>query len=139
MGTYWKGETTVYDLDDCLKAIKQRNDDNEDRITFLMEENKKLKDEHYKDDELQKMKSRLEGMQEEYYRGFPISAKEEEAIEAWKEEHEERKHGLNTFEKRMRAMGCCGGGYTYLFTPTTIGIIGTVKCHCGEEFNFQKL
>ena len=42
---------TVYELDDALRAIRVRNMKDQDRIRYLEEENKKLKDNLYKDEE----------------------------------------------------------------------------------------
>lgn len=130
---------TVYDLDDCLKAIKVRNDDNERRIKSLEEENRRLQDVHYKDEELQKMKLELEAMREKNHYGFPITKEEHKAIENWKKEHAAKAHGLKNLEDRLRSCGAIGEKYTYWFVPTSIGVIGTVKCSCGESFTFQDL
>ena len=74
--TYFNGEyTNVYDLDKCLRAIQCRNADNERRIKNLEEENNRLKDEHYKDETIQIMKSELDKMRRDYWRGFPITEK----------------------------------------------------------------
>ena len=86
--------TKVYDLEDCLEAIKIRNEDNERRIKSLEEENHQLRNSHYKDGELQKMKSELEAMREENHYGFPITKEEHRAIEDWKKEHAAKAHGL---------------------------------------------
>ena len=59
MGTYWTGGITVYDFDKCIDSLKQRNNDQISRIKYLEEENKKLKDESYKDNEMKKMKDSL--------------------------------------------------------------------------------
>ena len=127
----------VPDLNDCLKAIKCRNDDNEKRIKYLEEENKRLKDEAYKDIELNNMKEQLDNMKKDYWRGFPISEQEQEAIEKWKKKHDEEVHGFTTVKLRLKAGGCCGGRYTYRFVPTSIGISGKIICSCGAEFEFQ--
>lgn len=66
----------VYELDKALRAIKVRNMNDIDRIRRLEEENKKLKEENYKDEEMAAMKAKLDKMQEDYYRGFPISDEE---------------------------------------------------------------
>lgn len=138
--THFNGKYThVYELDDCIRAIQCRNQRNEDRIAYLEAENKKLKEETYKDEELQDMKKQLDRMQDEYWRGFPISEKEEKAIEEWKKKHEEEVHGLKTDYERMKAGGCCGGGYSYHFVPTSIGTSGVVRCTCGAEFEFQEI
>ena len=106
---------------------------------YLEEENKKLKDEHYKDSEMQRMKTELEKAKDDLHRGFPISKEEEEKIKEWQLKHDAEKHGLKTMEQRLRAGGCCGGRYTYQFVPTSIGTIGEVICSCGEKFTFQDL
>ena len=138
--TYYNGEYThVYDLDKCIKAIQCRNADNEQRIEYLEKENKKLKDEAYKDNELQDMKNELERTKDAYYRGFPITKKEESIIKEWMKNHDEEVHGIKTQEDRIMAGGCIGGRYSYHFIPTSIGTIGTVKCSCGAEFNFQEI
>lgn len=138
--TYFNGEYThVYDLDDCLRAIKCRNKDNEDTIEYLRKENKRLKEENYKDNELQKIKQQLERMKADYWRGFPITEKEEKAIEEWKKKHEEEVHGLTTDKMRLKAQGVSGGRYSYHFVPTTIGTSGVIRCSCGAEFEFQEI
>lgn len=138
--TYFNGEyTNVYDLDDCLRAIKCRNQDNEDTIEYLRKENKRLKEENYKDDELQKMKTQLEKMKADYWRGFPITEDEKKAIEEWKKKHEEEVHGLTTDKMRLRAQGISGGRYSYHFVPTTIGTSGVIRCSCGAEFEFREI
>lgn len=137
---YFNGKLTqVYDLDECLLAIQCRNRDNENRIKYLEEENKKLKEKSYKDEELQSIKEQLDKMKKDYWRGFPISEKEEKAIEAWKEKHEKEVHGLITEELRMKSQGVSGGRYSYHFVPTAIGTSGVVRCSCGAEFEFQEI
>lgn len=130
---------TVYDLEDCLRAIRQRNEDNEESIKRLQEKCRVLEEEYSQDEEIQKMKAALKQMSDDYYRGFPISAAEKEAIDAWRHKHDEEVHGLHTFKDRLAAGGAIGGRYTYRFVPTSIGIVGTVECGCGATFEFQSL
>lgn len=129
----------VYDLEKCLAAIRVRNNDNESRIKYLERENRKLKDEHYKDKEIQKMKSQLDRMKRDYWRGFPISESEAKAIEEWKQRHDAEVHNLTTPELRMKAGGVSGGRYSYHFLPTAITTSGVVRCSCGAEFEFQEI
>ena len=131
--------TYVYDLEDCLNSIRARNKDNEDRIERLQEENKKLKEEHYKDNELSQLKSELETFKKNYYNGFPITEKERNKIEEWKNKHAEEAHGVVTLDDKLRRYGAVGGVYSYHFTPTSIGTVGKIKCSCGAEFTFQDL
>lgn len=133
------GMCDVYDLDKALKAIKVRNMDNQDCIRYLESENKKLKEEKYKDKELLAMKTKLSIMQADYYRGFPISEKEQKNIKEWMDKHDKEVHGCHSAKNKLRRGGCIGGTYTYEFIPTSIGTIGTVKCSCGAEFTFQDM
>jgi predicted nuclease with TOPRIM domain len=138
--TGFNGEVVVvYDFDKCIKALQCRNSDNEKRIKYLKEENSKLKEEYNKDEEIQKMQERLDEMQKDYWRGFPISEEEQNAIEEWKKKHDIEVHGLTTSRMRMKAEGCIGGRYIYKFVPTSIGISGKIICHCGAEFEFQEI
>ena len=130
---------TETDLEKCFDVIRKKNKRQEDRIKYLEEENKKLKDEQYKDEELLKMKNSLDRMKEEYRLGFPITKEEKESIDKWIEKHEREKHGLVTNELRKKASGAIGGRYFYKFIPTSIGVIGEIYCHCGEKFCFCKL
>lgn len=125
-------------VSDLCQGIIDKADTYEKRIKYLEEENKKLKDEHYKDSEMQKMKAELKKAKEDLYRGFPISEKEQEKIREWELKHDAEKHGLKTMEQRLRAGGCCGGRYTYKFIPTSIFTIGIIKCNCGEEYKFKE-
>lgn len=123
---------------------KQITEDLERFITYvshLIESNKalsfeceRLKSEQYKDEELSKMKAELEALQKETDLGFPITQEEHDAIDAWKRQHEDAKHG-----GYPAYFGAIGGGYTYKFTPTSIGTCGTVECACGEVFDFRDL
>lgn len=134
--THYNGEwTQVYDLDKCIRAIQCRNEDNVKRIKYLEEENRKLKEEYSKDEEIQSMQKRLDEMQKDYWRGFPISEEEQKAIDEWKKKHDEEAHGY----MRMRAEGCGGGRYAYQFVPTSLGTSGVIKCSCGARFEFQEI
>ena len=138
--TYYDGKwTQVYDLDKCIRAIQCRNADNEKRIKYLEEENRKLKEEYNKDEEIKKMQECLDKMQKDYWRGFPITEAEENAIEKWKKKHDKEVHGYTTDRMRMKAEGCSGGRYSYRFVPTALGTSGVIRCHCGAEFEFQEI
>lgn len=124
-------------VSDLCQVITDKADVYEKQIKYLKEENKKLKDEHYKDSEMQRMKTELKKAKDDLYRGFPISKEEEEKIKEWQLKHDAEKHGLKTMEQRLRAGGCIGGRYTYQFVPTGIGTVGEIICSCGEKFTFQ--
>lgn len=130
---------TVYDLEKCLQAIRVRNKNNENLIERLQKKNKELAEEYSKDKEIQKMQAILDNMQADYRRGFPISEEEQKSIDNWIDEHDRTVHRLDDLNKKLKAGGCCGGRYSYHSVPTSIGTSGTVKCHCGAEFEFHEL
>ena len=90
-------------VSDLCQGIIDKVDTYEKRIKYLGEENKKLKDEHYKDSEMQRMEAELKKAKDDLYRGFPISEKEQEKIREWELKHDAEKHGLKTMEQRLRA------------------------------------
>ena len=139
--THYKDEfIEVLPVEKCVKSILCRVEAYEDTIKRLKEENRKLKDEVWKDEELQNMKEQLDKMKSDYNRGFNITEEEDTTIEEWKKKHEEEVHGLTTPEARMQAQGASGGRYSYIFYPTAIGCAGVVKCNaCGEEFVFSHI
>lgn len=105
-------------------------------IERLDEENKKLKSEHYKNEEISKLSKENKELKEQLYAAeirneFVLTEDEEKRISDWQNKHNERKHPTKYF-------GAAGGELTYLFTPTGIGTFGTVKCVCGEKYEFRK-
>lgn len=101
------------------------------RIEHLEEENKRLKSDAYKDEELAKMKSEYDRMKEDYFRGFPISEEEHKKINEWIDEQMKKHPGIG---------GAIGGRFTYEFLPTGIGTAGTIiDSFTGDRFNFQEL
>ena len=136
---YIKNKYTSYDLEkdehivvhpfeECLMAMQRRYKDAESTIEKLEKENKTLKDEHYKDGELQRLQEELTSLKGELSRGFPISEEEQEKIREWQKKHEEEAHGTTV----------CGS-YTYEFIPTSIGMFVSIKCTCCSKFNFQEI
>jgi hypothetical protein len=124
------------ETENICKKIQKQAERNRYEIERLKGRIKELEDEHWKDNELQSMKKQYDEMKEDYYRGFPISKEEKERINAWVKKHEKEKH-LHS-ENDFPRGGAIGGSYTYYFTPTSIGVFGTIKCSCGEKFDFQQ-
>ena len=126
-------DSLAKNFEEILDNIESREDENK----YLREENKRLKDDAYKDTELAEMKKQLETARADLRRGFGISEKEDKKIKEWQQKHEEEVHGVKPDKILYR--GAAGGGYTYEFYPTGIGTFGTVKCSCGAKFDFQEL
>ena len=129
----------VDDFYQSIDSIKWQYEADQNKIKILTEQNKKLRDEKYKDEELQKLTKKLEECRKEVRRGFSISEDEEKSINEWKKKHESEKHGIKTDRDIINAHGAIGGAYTYHFLPTSIGDIGEVSCSCGEKFCFREL
>ena len=121
-------------IDELCEIIKIKFDEYQQIEQKLKNELDRLKDEKWKDEELIRMKQELQTAKREYRNGFPISDDQVEAINEWIENHEKEKHSSKRLFPRG---GAIGGSYSYIFTPTSIGVFGTVKCTCGESFEFQ--
>lgn len=134
-----KSEKTCRTVQDAVDFIMDECKNKDMRIDRLVKENKRLTDEYDKDEEIQKMNQQLYNMREGLRRGFPITEIENERIKKWKNEHEEKVHGITKSSKKIRYGGAIGGSYTYHFTPTSIGVFGTVECSCGVRFDFSEL
>ena len=104
---------------------------------------KRITEESNKNEQLQEENKELHGqifeMEKYLNRGFLITEKEYEAIQAWIRKHNEEVHGADYAAHKYRNSGAIGGAFTYEFIPTSIGVIGTVRCSCGESFIFQNL
>ena len=129
---------TIHDFDSCIESLSYLHKDQKGTIERLQKQVKDLKAEHYKDEKLAELQRQLDEMKEDCSRGFPISKNEEASIERWKDSHIRKKH-WDTKKKSPKYAGAIGGRFTYQFIPTSIGIVGEVKCECGECFCFREL
>lgn len=117
-------ETEFQKLYDHYRKVVYENE-------HLREENERIKSETYKDKELVKIKEQYEQMNEDYYRGFPITEEEEKRIKEWTRKQMEKNHSNG---------GAIGGRFVYEFIPTGIGVSGTIRDNLtGDSFNFQEL
>lgn len=115
----------ILDFDECIESLCKRNFNQNECIKSLIEENCSLKSEYYKDIELQNLQSKYDELKKDAYRGFPITEEESKRINEWKYKHEMQEHPRPS--------------YSYIFTPTALGLAGRIKCSCGAEFDFRKL
>ena len=116
-------------INDAFKQIKEQIDDLLEENKALRKENKELKSAHYKDKEIKKMKASVDECDKALKRGFPIWDEWQKKIDKWKDEHD-KEHITPTPRKYTHH-------YSYIFTPSPVGTIGTIRCSCGEEFCFQ--
>lgn len=99
------------------------------RVEAINKELTDLRSEAWKDETLQDMKEQLEEMKSDYYRGFPISESEYDAIQEWKDHHYNLRHSAVTLNDKLKMDGAVGGVFHYEFVPTSIGTSGS--CVCG--------
>lgn len=119
-----KENQTPYIIKNVEDGLKKRDEE----ITRLREENKRLRDEAYKDSELQMMKRKMQAMQEELNRGFPITEDENTKIREWIEKHLTKRHKL-----------IVNGRFKYEFQDFAEVSVGSVVCtECGESFTFRQ-
>ena len=101
------------------------------RTEYLDEENKRLKSEAYKDEELSKMKVEYEKMKADYYRGFAISEEEDGNIREW----EDKMLGDEPLTLKINS-----ARFHYEFYPTPLGTVGAViDSLSGEKLVFRDL
>lgn len=116
-------------FEDCLSKLKNVHDEDMLTIKALTEQNEELKSEHYKDEEIQRLQQKIESMEKDLNRGFPISEEEQKKIDEWFVQHLKQKHNDN---KHVN--------YIYEFVETHLGVCGSIKCsRCGEVFHFQMM
>ena len=114
-----RAEEAITEITDIIHGLMKQND-------ALKQENEQLKSEHYKDEEIARLKEKIQLQQESMTYGFPITKERYEKIMELCKKHEWEKHGRK------------GNGYfNYCFAETEIGTFGWAKCcDCGEEIKF---
>ena len=124
----------IWIMDDIKKTLQQVYDHYRivcNRNNYLTKEIEKVKSEKYADEELSRLRSEYDKMKSDYYRGFPISEEEDKNINEWIKKQQEKNPGSG---------GTAGGRFTYRFTPTGLGTVGTIiDGFTGDEFTFQEL
>lgn len=118
-------------IQDVLPTLIRIGEQYIEQQNKIKEANKKLKEFEqnvYKDQQMQKMRTALMQMEDDYYRGFPITKEEKKNIYNWVINHENTYHGGYPCYH-----GVSGGGYSYQFHPTAIGTGGQIICNSCRE------
>lgn len=123
-------ETACKNFTDEVSAIVRQV---QGQNSVLKAENDRLKSEHYKDEEIQRLQQEVANWKKRVVGSFEINEDERLAIDEWKAKHIQEKHNGNQYA------GAIGGRFKYIFTPTSIGEIGEIECSCGEKFCFKDL
>ena len=119
----------IVDVDTICTSIKELVETADRRAQTAMKELARLREEKWKDEELQSMKEQLIAAKEEVYRGFPISEAEAASISEWKDRHYTEQHNASDSMSRLRMQGVSGGLFSYVFLPTSIGTSGICRCN----------
>ena len=118
---------TQYDsIENILHVLQEKFSRQGKDIESLRQENIKLKNGIWKEEEVSCLKHDYDRMKEEYYRGFPISKEEKAMIDEFMNLHK-------------GYYGAIGGGFIYQFVPNSIGISGTIIASNGDELVFREL
>jgi len=118
----------------CLEELAYTIQQTLNYAEQMEEKNAELEDHHWKDSKLQELKNKYEKMESDYYRGFPISEKQDKAICEWKEQHYTNIHNAPDTRSRIAMSGVSGGSFSYKFVPTSIGTYGICQCNsCCER------
>lgn len=112
-------------FDELLESLKQKYKRLEIINENLRKENEQHRNKTYEKGYVSKLREENKRLKEDYYRGFPISKEEKEAIDKWTTEH---------YKICSRIGGC-----NYHFYPTELGVAGVVQCSCGAKFEFQEI
>lgn len=122
--------------DHCASIIEEYNRiKNTNKV--LYEQIEKLKNKVYEEEYIAYLRNCLK--EKEQGVNFSISPEEHQRIKEWIKEHNKKFHNIDADKGEIRYSGAIGGSFNYIFTPTSIGTVGTIKCICGEEFTFQDL
>lgn len=131
----------ILSLQECLHGIEVRYNKICAENVKLKNENEKLKNGYFELEYIKKCKDEIQELNEilSQKHFFDISEDEQQRIDDWCKKHDEEKHGADYKNNKFRYGGAIGGAYTYCFTPTSIGVIGSIKCTCGDEYIFREI
>lgn len=131
----------ILSLQECLHGIEVRYNKICAENVKLKNENEKLKNGYFELEYIKKCKDEIQELNEilSQKHFFDISEDEQQRINDWCKKHDEEKHGADYKNNKFRYSGAIGGAYTYCFTPTSIGIIGAIKCSCGDKYIFREI
>lgn len=109
-----------------LEEIEMETSSLTNRILYLEKENKLLRDSAYKDLELSRMKEERDEARKLLCQSFSLSNTEKKRCDDWIQKHKEKHNG--------KYSSC----YHYIFTPTGVGVAGSIQCaNCKETYEFS--
>ena len=97
------------DMEEALETIRKIDAKKDADLERLREENKRLREEHYKDEELQKLQDKIKDLSNRAL--LFMSEKEKEAEKAFRKEHYEKCKNGNHYIYDLRGSGIGTGIY----------------------------
>ena len=126
--------TAPGDFQECLRGLSFNYDRLYEQAQFFNNELLRMRDEKWRDEELQKLNAENEQLHQQLQHGFYVRPEEQELINNWMQNHASDVHHCTG------QGGVCGGMFSYLFTPTSVGTVGRIRCNlCREVFTFSDI
>ncbi len=91
---------------------------------------------------MEENKNDVDNIQQEEERNisFDLSPAESKAVREWAISHLKEAHGVENDEQWMEFCGCIAGAFTFEFIPTSLGVLGQIKCGaCGQTHVFWEI
>lgn len=126
--------TNITYIKSCLEEVEKQC---EILDRMRLEAEQKVSD-YNKDDEIVRLQEKIVNLCRQYSTGFNPSPEQWEKIAKWQEKHIKRKHRvrINPNESRKYIPGLVS--FSYEFTDTHLGRMGTVICDECKEKAFKK-
>lgn len=109
-------------IEKLCKALQIKFKDQEEEVERWKKKYEELRN---SDKEYIRLKKDAEEARRMLYNGFGITDEEDKKIDEWIDNHRKNNKGTHFF--------------SYVFTPTSLGTTGEIKCKCGESFQFREL
>lgn len=128
---------------DIVDAVRLSLENRDQRIKDLQKQLDQLKqdlsDSSTSDENINlsidNLQKKLRAAECEIDNSFSLSKEERESINQWIKNHKKHKH-----KNKTSYTGAVMESYDYIFSPTSLGILGKVKCiYCNECFTFRDL
>lgn len=119
-------------FEDAIKSIRTRYAKLEEENRRLVKKNQELRDGVFATDYVKKALAEAEKIRNEFRMGFPMTEEEVYKAQEWIKTHDKEEHP-------HQSAGAIGGRYTYEFTPTSIGVLCSVRCSCGDRCDLTDL
>lgn len=117
-------------LDDIKFAVKELEEENE----RLLEKNKILKSEHYKDEEIKRLAAEVDRLSRCYSIPEELAARGRK----WFKKHQEPHIKCSNPYTKCGIYAPGHQYYSWMITPTSVDDFYEIRCECGETFDIKR-